>query len=65
MNSKKLSNAHLLLALAAILIMAFGSFALAEVKEAPTRDQIEEKYKWDLTALFPSDEAWEKTYADG
>jgi len=64
MNSKKLSNAHLLLALAAILIMAFGSFALAEVKEAPTRDQIEEKYKWDLTALFPSDEAWEKTYAE-
>lgn len=28
-----------------------------------TRDQIEEKYKWKLTDIYPSDDAWEKAYA--
>ncbi|MCP4704902.1 MAG: oligoendopeptidase F family protein, partial [candidate division Zixibacteria bacterium] len=64
MNSNKLSNAFLMFALAALLIMTAGSTVLAEVKEAPTRDQIEEKYKWDLTALYPNDEAWEKNYTE-
>ena len=26
----------------------------------PERNEIEEKYKWNLTTLFESDEAWEK-----
>ena len=28
------------------------------------RSEIEERYKWDLTHIFPSDEDWEKAYAD-
>ena len=55
MNSKKLTRAFLMLALAAMVVMTFGISALAQVKEAPTRDQIEEKDKWDLTDLFPTD----------
>ena len=26
------------------------------------RSEIPEQFKWDLTAIFPSDEAWEKEY---
>lgn len=45
-----------------LLPMAFVITAYAEVEEAPTRDQIEDKYKWDLTDFFPSDEAWEEAF---
>jgi len=31
-------------------------------EELRKRSEIEEKYKWDLTHIFPSDEAWEKAY---
>ena len=30
--------------------------------EIRKRSEIEERYKWDLTHIFPSDEAWEKAY---
>jgi oligoendopeptidase F len=30
----------------------------AQVKEAPTRDQIENQYKWNLTDFFASDSVW-------
>ena len=33
-------------------------------EELRKRDEIEEKYKWDLTHIYPSDEAWEKDYDD-
>jgi len=46
---------------AILIILSFGLSALADVKEAPTRDQIDEKYKWDLSDFCPSDEAWEET----
>lgn len=29
-----------------------------------TRAEIDNRYKWDLTHIFPSDEAWEKAYSD-
>ncbi len=28
------------------------------------RYEIEEKYQWDLTTIFPTDEAWEAELAD-
>ena len=31
-------------------------------EELRKRSEIEDKYKWDLTHIFPSDEAWEKAY---
>ncbi len=43
-----------------LLLPAIG---VAQVKEAPTRDQIEEKYKWNLGDFYPSDEAWETALA--
>ncbi len=48
-----------LLMVVALCIPAFG-----EVDEAPTRDQIEDKYKWDLSTLFDNDEAWEASMTD-
>lgn len=33
-----------------------------EQKAIPQRSEIEEKHKWDLTAIFESDEAWEKGF---
>lgn len=48
------------LAAVALLILALLPVRLnAQAKEAPTRDQIEEKYKWNLSDFYPSDEAWE------
>jgi len=34
--------------------------ASAETTRTPARDQIEERFKWDLTALYPSDDDWRK-----
>jgi oligoendopeptidase F len=34
--------------------------AMAQVKEIPTRDQIQNKYKWNLADFYPSDSAWEQ-----
>ena len=31
-------------------------------EELRKRNEIEEKYKWDLTHIYPSDEAWQKEY---
>lgn len=31
-------------------------------EEIRKRSEIEDKYKWDLTHIYPSDEAWEKEY---
>ncbi|MBN1115684.1 MAG: oligoendopeptidase F [Bacteroidales bacterium] len=49
------------------LLVAFVSiftllmfFSTNEIKAQKERSDIPEKYKWDLTDLFPSDEAWEK-----
>ena len=36
--------------------------AFADSGAIPQRSQVEEKYKWDLTAFFPSDSAWEAAY---
>lgn len=33
-------------------------------EELKERSEIEEKYKWDLSSLFVSDEAWEKAYEE-
>jgi len=41
-----------------ILIIVIPSFA-DDTGEAPTRDQIDDKYKWDLTDFYPSDSAWQ------
>jgi oligoendopeptidase F len=50
--------------MAAVLLAVF-LFALtpkigrAQTGEAPTRDKIAEKYKWDLSEYYPSDSAWQ------
>ncbi len=37
----------------------YGGFIMSK-----QRHEIEEKYQWDLTTIFPTDEAWEAELAD-
>jgi len=60
---RKAIFAILILTLGATMAMAQAENA-APVKAAPTRDQIDAKYKWKLEDLFPSDEAWEKAFIE-
>ncbi len=46
----------------ALLLLLWSVPILAQVDEAPTRDQIEDQYKWDLTDFSASDETWEEDY---
>ena len=59
MTFSKISKSTLVL-VAFMIVTAMISMA-GEVKEAPTRDQIEDKYKWDLTDFYPSDQTWEES----
>ncbi|HBC46680.1 MAG TPA: oligoendopeptidase F, partial [candidate division Zixibacteria bacterium] len=43
-----------------LFALLLSSVAMAQVKEIPTRDQIQDKYKWNLADFFPSDAAWEQ-----
>jgi oligoendopeptidase F len=48
---------------AILMLVTLGflpSTVVAQVKEAPTRDQIKDVDKWNLTDFFPTDDAWEK-----
>ncbi len=63
MISKNLSKTFLMLALMTLIIFS-GSIVSAQVDEAPTRDQIEDKYKWNLKDLFATDDDWERTYKE-
>ena len=51
MNLKNLKSSLILLA---ILVLFSGTNAYSQ----KTRDEIPDKYKWNLTDLFPTDEAW-------
>ena len=33
-----------------------------EIKAIPQRKDIEEKYVWNLTDIYPDDKAWEEDY---
>jgi oligoendopeptidase F len=55
MVSRKVMVIISLIIFAALLL---PSLAMAQTKAIPTRDQIPDKYKWNLTDFFPSDSAW-------
>jgi len=62
MNLKKSVTSTLIPAL--VLLFVFGFVpVMAQVDEAPTRDKVDDKYKWDLTDFSASDETWEEDYA--
>jgi oligoendopeptidase F len=44
------------------LLMTSPQSALAQSKELKERTEIDNKYKWDLTAIYPSDAAWEADF---
>lgn len=48
--------------LALVLATAFGVVLIAQAAESPERKDIDDKYKWDLTAMYPNNEAWEADY---
>ncbi len=56
---------RILAGLFAMLMLAamWNSPVVAQVDEIPTRDQIEDQYKWDLTDFFASDDDWEANLA--
>ena len=59
-----ITTRRLTLAVSLLAVFILASFpAFGQVEEAPTRDQIEDKYKWDLTDFFESDEAYEEAMA--
>ncbi len=43
-------------------IMNGKLFSMDETASLPTRDKIEEKYKWNLNDIYDSDEKWEEDY---
>jgi oligoendopeptidase F len=47
------------------LAVAFAALATAAVAQqaVPTRDEIPEKYRWDLTTIYPTTAAWEADFA--
>jgi len=62
MDAKSHARILFTVGMALILILAFSATSFAQVEEAPTRDQIENKYKWDLTDFYQSDEDWELAF---
>jgi oligoendopeptidase F len=56
MASRKVMVIISLVIFTALLLPSLG---IAQTKTIPTRDQIADKYKWNLTDFFPSDSAWE------
>jgi oligoendopeptidase F len=61
MNLAKSATSTLILSL--MLLFVIGSIPVkAQVDEAPTRDQIEDKYKWNLTDFSASDQVWNDDY---
>jgi oligoendopeptidase F len=42
-----------------LLGIILSTAVMAQVKEAPTRDKIADKYKWDLSDFFKSDSLWQ------
>ncbi len=42
--------------------MNFKLFTQSESSSLPTRDQIDEKYKWNLTHIYTSDDQWEADF---
>ncbi|RPH95871.1 oligoendopeptidase F family protein [candidate division KSB1 bacterium] len=52
----------IILALMLPFLLISVESALAQTKEIKERSEIPEKYKWDLSALYKSDDAWEADF---
>lgn len=44
------------------ILFAFSTLIAVAAEEMPERSQIEDKYKWDLTAMYPNTAAWDADY---
>lgn len=53
----------LMLSTALFMSFAAGAENGDKAKSIPTRDQIEEQYRWDLGDIYPDTEAWEKDFS--
>ena len=42
------------------MFMACSPNDTSKSSAVPLRSEIDDKYKWDLTKVYPSDEAWEE-----
>ena len=48
--------------LALVLSVAFAG-EIDKSKQIPTRDEIEEQYRWNLADIYPTTDAWEKDFS--
>ena len=57
---KRLMN---LISIAILLVSFVFAGEMDKSKQIPTRDEIEEQYRWNLADIYPTTDAWEKDYA--
>ncbi len=59
------SHCHLTIFYAGlVLLVGHSCLAAQQTGAVPTRDQVEERYTWDVTDLFDSDAAWEEAFKE-
>ena len=46
----------------ALILILIPVIIYAGTKQIPQRSEIDDKYKWDLSVLYPDLDAWEKDY---
>jgi oligoendopeptidase F len=52
-----------LIAMVALLLSVAFAGEMDKSKQIPTRDEIQEQYRWNLADIYPTTDAWEKDYA--
>jgi len=52
-----------LIAIVTLLLSVALAGEMDKSKQIPTRDKIEEQYRWNLADIYPTTDAWEKDYS--
>ncbi|RKY55977.1 MAG: oligoendopeptidase F [Candidatus Neomarinimicrobiota bacterium] len=52
-----------LITIVALLLSVAIAGEMDKSKQIPTRDEIDEQYRWNLADIYPTTDAWEKDYA--
>lgn len=52
-----------LIAIFALMLSVAFAGEMDKSKQIPTRDEIQEQYRWNLADIYPTTDAWEKDYA--
>jgi len=52
-----------LIVIVALLVSVAFAGEMDKSKQIPTRDEIEEQYRWNLAVIYPTTDAWEKDFS--